>query len=71
MLLLHAKLSLTARQFADAERTLRKVAALPNPPAEAYTLLGRLFIAQGKLADATKEFSELVTQRSSIGRRRT
>ena len=48
VLLLHAKLSLTARQLADAERTLRKVAALPNPPAEAYTLLGRLFIAAGK-----------------------
>ncbi|MEO5741814.1 MAG: tetratricopeptide repeat protein [Vicinamibacterales bacterium] len=59
-LMLHAKLSLTARQLGDAERTLRKAAALPNPPPEAYTLLGRLFIAQGKLAEATKEFSELV-----------
>lgn len=60
VLLLHAKLALTGRQYADAERTLRKVAALQNPPAEAYTLLGRLFIAQGKLEQATKEFSELV-----------
>ena len=51
---------MTARQFADAESTLRKAAALPNPPAEAYTLLGQLFIAQGRLADATKEFLELV-----------
>ena len=58
--MLHAKLSLTARQFADAERTLRKAAALPNPLPEAYTLLGRLFIAQGKLTEATKEFSDLV-----------
>ena len=60
--MLHAKLSMTARQFADAESTLRKAAALPNPPAEAYTLLGQLFIAQGKLADATKEFLELVEE---------
>jgi Tfp pilus assembly protein PilF len=60
VLLLQAKLALTGRQFADAERTLRKVAAFENPPAEAYTLLGRLFIAQGKLDQATKEFSELV-----------
>ena len=60
VLLLQAKLSMTARQFADAESTLRKAAALPNPPAEAYTLLGQLFIAQGRLADATKEFLGLV-----------
>ena len=61
-LLLQAKLSVTARQFADAERTLRKVAALRNPPAETYTLLGQLFILQGKLDEATKEFSDLVRQ---------
>ena len=62
VLLLHAKLSMTARKFSDAESMLRKAAALPNPPSEAYTLLGQLFIAQGRLADASKEFLELATK---------
>ena len=60
VLLLHAKLSMTGRHFAEAESTLRRAAALATPPAEAFTLLGQLLIAQGRLADATKEFSELV-----------
>lgn len=69
VLLLHAKVSLTARQLADAERSLRKVAALPNAPPEAYTLLGQLLIAQGRLKEATQEFSDLVRNdpRSAAG----
>ena len=47
----------------------RKATALPNPLPEAYTLLGQLFIAQGRLTEATKEFSDLVRDnpRSAAG----
>ena len=40
VLLLHAKLSMTARQFADAESTLRKAAALPQPARRSVHVVG-------------------------------
>ena len=55
---------MTSRQVADAERTLRTVVKSPGAPAEAFTLLGRLLIAQGRLADATKEFAALLEKDS-------
>ena len=63
LLLLGARAAFEMRDFDTAERRLRRVIELDASSLPAYTLLGQVFAARGRLAEATKQFEHVARQR--------
>jgi putative PEP-CTERM system TPR-repeat lipoprotein len=62
--LIAAKFAITVGDTSSAEQYLRRTMAAAPGKMEPYTLLGQLFIKQGRLKDAIREFEE-VTRRDA------
>jgi tetratricopeptide (TPR) repeat protein len=58
--LIAAKFAITVGDVASAEQYLRRTMAAAPAKMEPYTLLGQLFIKQGRLKDAVREFEGVV-----------
>jgi Tfp pilus assembly protein PilF len=56
---LAARAAATAQDIAEAERLLRRAIQLDSQAAEAYTLLGQILGATGRLDEARQEFTRL------------
>jgi putative PEP-CTERM system TPR-repeat lipoprotein len=59
LLLVGAKFALTVRDLNASEQFLRRLIAVRPSSMEAYSMLGQLFVSQGRLNDAVKEFDEV------------
>jgi Flp pilus assembly protein TadD len=59
LLLIGAKFAATVRDLNASEQFLRRLVAVEPSSMEAYAMLGQLFVSQGRLADALKEFQEV------------
>jgi putative PEP-CTERM system TPR-repeat lipoprotein len=69
-LIMLAKVEFTANNFAKAEATLRRALDIDPSNPEPYGLLAQLYMQQGKLEAAKKEFSEIARLQSrSVGAR--
>jgi tetratricopeptide (TPR) repeat protein len=62
LLLLAAKTALAQHQNAEAERILRHLIKVDGANIEAYTLLGQVYIAAGKIDAAIVEFNAIVAR---------
>jgi tetratricopeptide (TPR) repeat protein len=56
LLVLNAKAAALARDAGRAEQSLKRAVAVDPAQPESYSLLGQLYVAQGKLPSATDEF---------------
>lgn len=63
LMLLGARAAFELRDFGVAERRLRRVIELDASNLPAYTLLGQVFAARGRLAEATRQFEHVARQR--------
>ena len=59
LLLIGAKFAATVRDLKASEQFLRRLVAVEPASMEAYAMLGQLFVSQGRLTDAVREFQEV------------
>jgi putative PEP-CTERM system TPR-repeat lipoprotein len=64
LLLAAARTAATAKDPASAERFLRRALELEPTLLPAYSMLGRLYFSQQRLADARREFAELASRQT-------
>ena len=60
LLLLSARAAVELRDFDRAEQRLSRIIEIDQSNLQAYGLLGQIFAAQGRLADATRQFERIV-----------
>ena len=63
LMLIGARAAFELRDFGAAERRVRRVIERDAANLPAYTLLGQIFAAQGRLAEATRQFEHVARQR--------
>jgi len=59
LLVLNAKAAVLARDAGRAEQSLKRAVAVDPAQPESYSLLGQLYVAQGKLTPATDEYLKM------------
>src|SRR5262249_35506464 len=59
LLFLSAKIAIVANDHAGAEKLLRHVLEVDPTNMQAYTLLGQVFVAQPRIAEAKQEFTRI------------
>ena len=62
LLLLAATVHLASRDYAQAERTLRRVLAVDSSKLQAYGMLGQIYLSQERLEEARTEFETLANR---------